>query len=446
MMRSTAMMAAATFAMVIMLPAAAGQASTVTACDPASCDPLTANGGEVKTGDEPVRVILYAHMQDILQEGPLNTQRPGPQESDVVFGGSLMPTLKTAAPVAPGFENNRVTWFLSPGPVEYKSDRQWSVRQEPGLGTPLEIASDEMTLYFYTSPGHAAAGGEAPPVAPAVGVYARLLQGRSLSDDPGLLVAEGDTGSGYGEPEAGRVTGTTTMVSVPGEDTVYEFRVPMTIQRSQLPSVYDAPDEARGVIAEVVLYQLNSEAAQFTDPAWQVRGGEELAPRVVFDALRPLRTESARIVTESSDGPVLHFSWNVASTFGRYDVAPGSVELRVDGPAPFAPWLVRADHVLHHDGHYKPVETSWQHNLTDVPLEDGTYHVTASAMNQQGTYRVVWNESFEVQDGQPLVPSADGTVFEGSTPGFGGPAALAAVLVALVVVGMLGRRRVAPAT
>lgn len=439
-MRFLALGLAVLAATIALVPAAAAQAEPVSGCDPATCDPLVANGGHVHSGDDPVRVILYAHVKDLLQRAPLNTQFPGPEEEDV-NAGFLVPTVYTTSPQPHGFHNNEFNWFLSPGLVEYLADG-WRIRNQPGLGGPVGLASDEVTLFFYVSPGYGASSPEAPHVMPAAGVYAQVNLGRNPSDDPRLLVAVGDTGTGYGSAEPGQAAGTSTLISLPGEDPVYEFRVPMEVLRDRLPGIREAADfEERGAIVHIVFYQLETEGASFTDGAWRIRTGPQFAPRVLIDMHRPLVTDMARIHTYSDSDPVnhLYFRWAVRAALGAYDVDPDSIQIHVDGPTPIEPELVIAKYSVDHDGAFKPVNVTWRHNLTARPLTDGAYHVTASAMNRQATYRVVWNHTFHVADGQPQVKDLGPARLEGSAE-LPAPGAFGAMLASVLVLLLLRRR------
>lgn len=437
-MRLVAVALAILMGTMAVLPVGAGQGSTVSECDPASCDPVVANGGQVKTGDEPVRVILFAHMRDVLQRSPLNTQPPGPQEGAVEPGGFLMPTVYTRTPVGPGFENNRFGWYFSPGPVEYQADGAWRVYQQPGFGAPFDLTSGDPTLYFYVSPGNGIADGQDPRVAPGFGVYARIVQGINPSPLASQLVAEGDTGTGYGDPQPGRVAQTTTMINLPGQDTVYEFRVPMEVVQPILRPDPEASRQQQGAFVEVVLYQLQTQAAGFTDSGWRVRGGPDFPPRLVVDLVAPLRTESSSIFTApAGEGRVLGFEWSVHSTLGRYDVDAASVRIQVNGPSELSPSLVRVDDRwnISHDAMYAPVEFLWHHNLTQDPLADGVYHVNASVLNRQGTYMAQWNGSFEVRGGEPDVETAGPTSLEGSAAGIPGIVTAGILAAAAAVAG-----------
>ncbi len=434
-------------AAVLLVPWAATPASAQSdepMCEPATCDPVTANDGEVRAGDEPVRVILFAHPDGLLQHTPVNMEPPSQEEEDV-NEGFLMPTVYTDAEEAPccKFRNNRFIWFGSPGPVEFLEGGDFRVYQEPGFGAPLDLAGDEVTVFLYLSPGRSTPAGPSPAAMPAVGVYARLVEGRHATEDPAALVAMGDTGSGYGDPEAKTVTSTTTMVSLPGEDPVYEFRVPMHIVRHHVPSVHDAVRGDRdrgGVTLELIVYQVeDNETVRLTDSQWRLRSGPHHPPRIVWDMHRPLQTADSWIHTANGD---LFFRWSVRAVFGSYDIDPASVRLDVDGPVPVDPDFLQMRYSVDHDGHFKPANATWRHDLADEPLADGTYWVHASVMNLQGTYQAEWNASFEVKDGWPQVRDVAGTRLQGTstTPALDGAATFVALLVGLAVVAA-GRRR-----
>lgn len=272
-----------------------------------NCDPKTANEAAgrpaVITADDnmPVRTILYAHfLESIIQQAPLNTQYPDPDRERDLYGSMFMPTVYVASEGAPccKFRNNQFKMFSTAGLVEYLADG-FRVHQEPGLAEPVQLVpidGEYAYVYWYMSPESApqAVPGDHPGVMPAVGVYAKWNLGRHPSDDPRLLIGEGDTGSGFGSatPFADdQCADCVTMVSRPGEtNPVYQFKVPLTLERTILPDVFDPAyaDHEKGYFLQVIPYQIEQEQVQVTDSGWRLRTGPDYAPRLVVDVREPL--------------------------------------------------------------------------------------------------------------------------------------------------------------
>lgn len=434
-----------------------------------NCDPRQANEAAgrpaVITADDnmPVRTILYAHyLENIIQQAPLNTQYPDPDREEDLYGSTFMPTV-----YVPGetpcckFRNNQFKLFSTAGLVEYLADG-FRVHQEAGLAEPVQLApidGEYAYVYWYMSPESApeAVPGDHVGVMPAVGVYAKWNLGRHPSDDARLLVGEGDTGSGFGSatPLADdQCADCVTMVSQPGEtNPVYQFKVPLKLDRTILPDVFDPAydDKEKGYFLQVIPYQVEQEQAQVTETSWRLRTGPDYAPRLVVDVQDPLVTISTRVHT-FGDG--LFYRWSFKSVWGTYDVDVNTLDLVVEGPdgTTLSPELVKIKYSLDHDGHFKPINATWRHDFVQEPLAPGTYTIRASVDNLQGTYRLEWTDEFTVDaDRVPQVEDLGGG-FGGDDPaqrlnrgGDGGdaPGASAASLVVAATLGSLlaARRR-----
>jgi hypothetical protein len=408
---------------------------------PETCDPVAANEGQVRTGDQAVRVILFGHFQDMLQRAPVNTQPPHPELEPDVNAGFLMPTLYVENEGAPccRFQNNRFLMVSSPGLIEHDGVDQWRVRQQPYLPYPLRLAGDTVTGFWYISPGSgsdAAAGEPRPGVMPGVGVYMRMETGYLA--DRGTLIAQGDTGSGYRTEGVPETEGTITMLGTPGQDVVYEFQVPMRLEVERLPFVTDGGwATGEGFVVTAVPYQIEySDAVSVTQSDWRLRTGPEYPPRLVVDVERPMRTVMTETVPHDQG---LAFRWHLQSVFGSYDVDLDSFTMRVTGPD----GVVHADgnmtrdirYSTDHAGVFRPVNATWRlmPGIGDGPLPDGRYHVDASVVSHQGTYRLTWEQDYRLRDGAVLSPNT--ALFEGeAAPGAGGLFALVGLAVALGLV------------
>jgi hypothetical protein len=431
---------------------APGEAYRVTNCKPENCDPLAANGGQVQTGDAVVKTILYGHFEDILQSAPLNTQAPHPEKEVDQNKGFLMPTIDTNTACEQcnlHFKNNQFEMFSSPGLVEYTAEG-WRIHQEPGLAETVQIAGDTMHLYWYLSAHNVP---NAPTGQPAgfgtvasIGVYARMETGRFSGY--GELIAEGDTGTGYGSPQPSTDPNTypITMYNAPGEDAVYEFEVPMRVINPTIPSAASS----QGYVVTVVPYQVKQgEEAEFTQAEWRVRTGAKFPPRIVVDVANPMVTKHTLVHTYDDQ---LFFRWSFVSPWGSYDLDPASLEIQVDGPKQLTGAdieFIKLKHSIDHDGHFKPVNASWRYPYVANPLPPGEYTVKASVHSLQHTYLLEWSETFTVDErGVPQVDSignlgGSGGGGAGAKGGAGGdsPGFEVLALVAAVAVGALLIRR-----
>lgn len=427
-----------------MAPHAAAQPAGYPGCSesPETCDPRTVNGG-TSTRDEPVTTLLYAHFKHILPRAPLNTQPPDPDHEVDLDEGFLMPTVYSENPVCCRFKNNEFTMFISPGPVEYLADGNWRVHQEPQLDAPVHLV-DDVVGYAYFSADSVPHADEAPapPVGlmPAFGVYMRMETGRHFGE--GTLIAEGDTGLGYGSPEAARLQATTTMVNQPGEDVVYEFVVRMPLAH---PVIDNQSVSNRGFIVTMRPYQLHmDEQAQFTSADWRIRTGYDYPHRVHITHRPTLYDVGAEVRT---DGATVSFDWFTLSSFGSYNVDLPSLDFRLEGPLDAdgtgaeVPTQLAGLHVPYNGhGSSRPTNASWQTDPPTSELAEGTYRATASVMNAQGTYRLERNATILLEDGVPRLAADGETLTADEDAPAAGAAVVAAALIGALLLGRPRRR------
>lgn len=388
--------------------AAQGTAEPHPGCQetPHTCDPVAANGGVVRSGDAPVRVILFGHMPT----GVLNVEPPTPDEPDAWWQSTLMPTVYTYPEWAPccKFRNNEFGLRFTPAPVE-RTDEGWKSDHHPLFAYDLPLVGDYMHFLVYVSPGGGPGPMQEAGVVPNLGVYARAYTGPVPSAD--LTIADGDTG-GYGTVPA--ADSGATLISAPGEDPVYELRVTMPIAYPRLHGVHEempqVPDRW-GLNIQFVVYQVDGNGfVSAMQSGWQLRSGSEYPPRLLFDTSRVLRFEDRSI--ERTGGDAYEFEWSVLGAFGSVDVDESSAEILVEGPVTFEPELVNVRKSTDHSGITSPVTLTWRSPEAMDRVPDGTYRITASVLNSQATYRLTWEEGFAVRNGQP-VPS-DQARLEGS--------------------------------
>jgi hypothetical protein len=428
------------------------------------CTPAEVNGGQVKTGDEPVKVILYGHFEDILNRAPLNTQIPcsdcNNPESDL-NRGYLTPVFSTYTNTDADFrfENNWFEMYSSAGLVEIV-DGEWRTHQEPGLAEEVNINGD-ITLYFYLSAyplpnqdsGSSPAGHNVLDVMPQVGVYARMDTGRFRFK--GENIAEGDTGAGDTAGLAGS-QGRVNIITTPGSaEDIYEFAVPMKVNKKTIPDVRSGTP---GFIVAVNPYQIKGKQDspikdyQVMQSDWRVRVGPSTPPRLVFEVAKPMMTKAASL---SIFNNAMFVRWSFVSPWGSYDVNEPTLKVELQGPTNPDPAKVGLSRPLivkrstDHDAHFKPVNATWKFDYQKAGLGDGEYTVHMEIMNLQGTYKLQENLKFTMKGGVPQDlqiigapppnPGAAQAKSGGSSPGLAGVAAVAAMAVAALVLERRGR-------
>lgn len=457
-MRASSFLKAASVVMLLALasvPTAASEPLQVEECS-RECDPASVNEGRMKTGKEPVNLLLYGHFRNHLDQAPLNTQKPDPNFEVDLNVGFLMPVIDTNsdACVPPQgtcadfhFKHNQFTMFSSPGFVEYLTDGSWYTHQEPGLAADAKLVGDEIRLYWYMS-AHAVSGmnsnsglGATAAVGamPQVGVYARMETGRFAFRGETIAASADFDENAVGSPERAN------MVTVPGQPDVYEFQVKMRILKDAIPNSH----LANGFIVYVNPYQVKTEAeegTQFAQPDWRLRTGPRYPPRLVVPVEEPMKTVASSLTIFDQR---LFLRWSFVSAMGSYDMKDASLALAVTGTGqvePKAVDFINLKRSVDHDGHFKPVNATWAIDYVNFPLADGEYELTASIPNMQGTYLLTEKFAFNIVGGKPDVfeigkrPAAPRTS-ETSGPIGDSPApGVILFLVAVAVAGTLLRR------
>lgn len=395
----------------LLLPVTAAQgpsASPVRSCSQ-ECTPRDISPGDPRRGDEPARVILFAHFHDLYNDAPLSTlgldDPCAPRIDDGFFGPAV-----TAQPIA-GFGPAGFKMFLSGGDVRYDQDSCGRHEQDGGPAEDFEIASREVVLYFYLSANAAPADGGPPgPALPAAGVVPhlalRVRMEAGYRGHPGALIAEADTGKDDALGLAGSGARANVITTSDGE--VYEFIVPMTVKHPRIHGFRSATDLATlGFTVSVTPYQVAAtDELAVTQNGWRLRSSAEFPPRLVFDATRPLVTHGDEdIPALTRDDGRMYVRWRVNSPFGNRDIDDETVSLSIVGPDgrrldPLAAPLVRINRFEgNHNGHLLPAEILWQFNPSFVKLADGEYAVRMAAENRQHTYRTEEEHAFQVADG-----------------------------------------------
>lgn len=395
---------------------------------PETCTPLGVNEG-VKTGNQTVTTILYAHWENRIWKSALTTQPPHPDYEDDLNAGYVIPTVYVDHEEAPccKFDNSQFHMHFSPFAVKY-TNQGLQVGLDQSFHGPTEVV-DDVVGYVYLSaqstPDTVPRPPGGPGVMPSLGVYMRLETGRHPWS--GALIAEGDMGIGYESPNPGRWSEGTTMINRPGEDTVYEFAIRMPLTRS--PWAFSTGDP--GFVFTAVPYQVDVDGvAEFTSADWRIRTGPEFPHRLHLQTTPPLVDSGLDLRGDFPAGH-LYMTWSVWSAWGAYDPDPATFEFRLMGPdgGDVAVEPPRLQYPYNAHGLFEPINVTWKTSVPAEDLRDGTYHLSASVMNLQGTYMLQRNATIVVQDGEAWL-DGDVTALEGDTAaGIGAAAVVAAALI-----------------
>lgn len=283
-------------ALVLILPSVAAQQVTpqcTSECEPTDED---ANGQDVRT-EGPVKVFLYPHLGTASGWSPLNTQKPPP--------GSRSVGPETSTQFSDLERCAEFVWPQTPGLVEYLNEG-WRTTHEPGLAAPLPVLGAGNVAYLYARPET-----DGRPSAAPVSLQAHVLI------ETGRFV-------GRGTP---LLSGSSTAFVVDGVPlgNPIEFRIPLTVHESVLPS----GSQANGFVASVRICNIRTEGSGFVVGGWTLENREEFYNRLILNVDRPIisKDRNARI----ADGWVfIRASWLPA--FGSYDAADDSVTARGTSP------------------------------------------------------------------------------------------------------------------
>lgn len=360
----------------------------------------------------PANVILYGHFEDILNMAPMNTVPPDPIHEPDLRRGFLMPTIDTNSGVCAAattcadfhFKNSQFSMIFCSGTVEFRPEGWYHGCHSPAPHVRIELVGDAV-FYFYLSADSTPdqMSGNAPPgptVMPMVRVSAALRHGYPEAKTVAYGVSE-----------------TADLVSLPGEEQVYEFRVAMR-PVATLPERPDAwsvggTDQAfLSLNAKIEQIEISDEpGTSVSQPDWRMRTGARFPPRVILPVIEPLLRNG--VDTTAVDGTAF-VRLSVRSGFGSYDVDPeqfGARIIRRDGAVASDEALVLIDVVRRtdHDGVQKPVSFVWRIHPEHINGSAADHEIEVWARNLQGTY--------EIRQRIPMPIAA----FEGDAalPGFG---------------------------
>lgn len=384
----------------------------------------------------PVIVPLYAHVFDLLQKAPMNTQ-PMP-DMDLARGfGS--PAVGSTGPFPGAFqETNEFYMFSSPGLVEYNiTYEDGSPRTHPERGISYDVLfaqGQPLVGYWYMSvkafdlPQQGMTDGPEAGIMPGFTVRMTMRAGDDIGADldAGPIIAQGEA----------TLDDPTTWV-VNGE--AIEFRIDMgEPQLDRIPG-----DEAFNVKVEWFNAQ-TPDGAQLTQRDWILHTGERYPNRVELHVVNPLALYSLRPTPIGED--LLAFRAELNSPFGNYDVDAETLEIVIDGPS--RPQTLAPPRVVQksfgHDHHYEPVLATWTWPYREQGAAPGEYTVTVRAANLQGTATVEKSAKFVIpEQGRASGFADDGALVaaEEEAPARETPMPVVVALVAVLGAALLLRRR-----
>ena len=369
-----------------------------TQCDPQASD---VNFPPVRS-DGPVNVILYAHVQDIVSEAPLNTIPPGDHEGDVdqAFIVPVVATPSVPCTVAGcasfHFKNNLFEWRSCPGAIDFEAEDRWILGCHSGqLDHEIMLAGATIPLYFYVSPDPSWGSTQARVGAmPMMGLHGRVYVRTHEGD---VVIAQN------ARPQ---LMGSSTLVTAPNQPYVYELRADMRIERNIIPPDEDA--ENAGFRVGVWVYEFTTNDAEVSESA-RVHTGKRFPPRLILPMQIPMHIVDRKASLHEGH---LRFEIDVADPLGAYNVDAATAQLSVAGSAPIAGRLVELAYVQRsndHDGPTRPVRFGF-----DVypPSNVGgdSHSFTFRVRNLQGTFELV-------DESETTVASIKGSAL--SAPGVG---------------------------
>lgn len=338
----------------------------------------------------PVLVPLYAHIYDLLQAVPINTQ---PMIDLDLARGFGTPSVSGAGPL----ETPTSLRFVStPGLVEYNVTEDGFPRMHPERGISYDVLLDTSQPVI----GHFFLGAKALDVpqagqtaGPEAGVLAALTVRMTMrvGDDIGADLDAGEIlaqGTLTLPPEKWPVSGTPV-------EAVVDMGTPL---KDRIPG-----DEAFNVLIEWFNAESPDGSARATQRDWVVHTGSRHPNRVDVTVANPLALYSLRPTPLGDDRVSLHAVLN--SPFGNYDVDVPNMTMSVTGPS--TPRTIGAPHVVQrsfeHNHHYEPVELTWVWNYRSEGASPGTYAVSVTAQNLQKTATVTKSATFVIpEDGRAV--------------------------------------------
>lgn len=358
----------------LLLPLAAAQAGVGGAAPPPA-DTGYAGG--------PILVPLYAHIYDLLQAVPMNTQ---PMIDMDLARGFGTPSVTGAGPLE---SPNALRFVSSPGLVEYNVTEDGFPRMHPERGISYDVlldASQPMTGHFFLGvkpldfPQAGQTTGPETGIAPALTVRMSVRVGDDVGADldAGELLAQGQTTLA---PEQWGVNGAPV-----------EFVIDLgTPKLDRIPG-----DEAFNV--KVEWFNAEVDGRQVVQRDWVVHTGARHPNRVDVWAANPLALYALKPTPLGNDRLNIHAVMN--SPWGNYDVDVANVTMAVEGPSTprtMAPPRV-VQRSFEHNHHYEPVEMTWVWDYRADAATPGDYKVTVTAQNLAKSATVTKSATFTIPE------------------------------------------------
>lgn len=368
-----------------------------------------------------VGVILYAHLEDILQIMPINTVLPDPRFEVDLDDAFLMPVLDTNTNVCPQpgmcadfhFKNNEFMMMFCPGEVIVNKDKWYDNCHKRWPGSAIPIVGP-MVLYWYVSAeGPTDESQDAPNYAPNVFVEAEARKFRITNDGTWR----------DGEPIAHGVSSEATLVSLPGAQQVYEFRVELQADPRTINDEHHAvlPADPMYFLIEVNQVEAPSDTT-FAQSGLRHHTGPQFPPRIVIPTIEALR--SVQFEQRTINGTPMLLA-QIGTPFGSHDLDVESLRLQVVGPAGYvaipdgAVEEIILRRSLDHDGVHKPTQVAWRLDPVLLPDLGPGHSFQLTSSNRQRTFELVQR-----------------TGYVASFPGEASLPSLAPALVLLLVVGV----------
>jgi hypothetical protein len=270
------------------------------------------------------------------------------------------------------------------------------------------VADAPLVLYWYVS-----ADAAASVQVTKVGAVPRAALDVHLTDADGGTLARTQAGP-------------TMLLSRPGADNVYEYRVPLALGASGASQIDGA------FKLGVRLLQEDAADADAQTSGWLIHWGPKWLPRLIVPLERPLVTEETNVWVHSE---AIFVRWTVSSAFGWSDVAGQAATARLvdaDGvvlPTASTEFFGSRESYAAADQR-EVVNLTWRVDPAALRAHPPPFRVEASVENLQGTY--VLRDHMEIHFSHIEGASA--------TPGATALVTMAALMVGIGLAGAAARR------
>ncbi len=397
------------------------------------------NGGDGASSGQTDRVTFYGHVFGHGIGGPMpaNTEAPVGEDNYGIGSGT---NCESATPLLADCQetgSNKLVLFSTAGPVQVRNRAEFlqdggysQLHNERGQTKDIVFDTQESitaTVYitmdshgWFVGNGHGTnCLAPHPPNVPCLypywgwdpGAYedvvvrAQLFHAQlgdrtnatgappiaeAMDDGDITLIAEGQWG-----PER-------VINGLPGSPNVNQFEVDLgTAQVDTVPRSDDF------FLVYTVYQETNGNNYLLRGPVrwWS---GEFFPPTFTLPVQNAFEVE--RVIPNFAHGK-LAILGVMNTPWGSYDIDPESIELDITGPnGPVTPERLSqfGDFSVAHGGHYLPINVTWIWDYNAQNLQAGTYTVTLSGANFQGSASATCQATFELEEakGGALAPGA----------------------------------------